>query len=369
MTWMWSVQTRKAGVFALTGVVLGLAQYGYYGSRGLLIVMAVLTFREMCADPRWALKNRWNLLALGSGFVVAWLPQAIVFAERPQEFIRRVQGVSVWSDNWLQKEAALLGQSELAVLVSQMTRSLLVLVSEPMRAFFTGRPILEPIASVLFVAGTLVLLTKARDRGAFAVLASGLVIVGLQALTIDVPNGARLVMICPLVCLIVAMGLWTSTRLIAAGRKVVAHTIIAAFLLYSATSGLRYYVLEFPSTNDLGAVPSTELGYFMRDLPPGTRVQLLGEPRLNCSTHASRAFIAGPRECLDVPPRGTTGVRSFAPSDVLISNPQREGELLGLIDSAERYELQRIISPIDHGALFTVYLPRAAHTPTGWNNY
>jgi hypothetical protein len=344
----------------MTGAVVGVAQYGYFGSRGLLAVLALLILREIVVDWRWPRRNAVNMLILAGAFLVAWLPQGIFFVDQAEQFFGRVRGVSVFNGSWLAQEAVNTGRSEAGVILEQLIRSFKVFISEPPRTFYTpGRPILEPVSSLFFIVGAAALLWSIRRRAHFAVIGSFVLLVTLQALTIDVPNSSRLVIVAPLACLIAGAGLYAFVRLMTSGPNLATHAIVGAVLVYSAASGVYFYFVDYPKLHDQGAVAPTELAYFLREQPENTRVILFAQPAFSCTIHASLRFIAGHRVCVDMPLPGTPGERPvLMPTDIVAAISERRDEALQFLSPPDRYEPRSITSPAPGRAGLTVYTPR-----------
>ena len=98
--------TRERVVdYALSGLVLGLGLYAYFGARVLPIVLLVVMGREAAVRRTW-LRDAWpRLLALGGGALLAAAPLLLHYARYPGEYNHRTNQVSVFASGWLDFEA------------------------------------------------------------------------------------------------------------------------------------------------------------------------------------------------------------------------------------------------------------------------
>jgi hypothetical protein len=293
--------------FAVAGLSLGIGQYAYGSVRVLIPVVAILVVREVLADRAWLRRNRMNLLILAGGLVVAYLPQAVYFVDHPNAFSGRFNQVSIFQSGWLEAEVQRSGQTHLQLIAEQLRRTFLVFSHTAPRGFFEpGRPILDPLSSVFLAFGAAYALVHIRERHCFALLLTTAALLGGLAMTDNQPNSARLVVATPLAVLLTGLGLVRSAEAIANRRALLKRIGVGAATAYAAAVGLQFYFFQYAnqSNYDRGTgEAATELGYYMRQFPAGTRFLFLAQPGItSCGSHQSLRFIAPNWECVDVPP-------------------------------------------------------------------
>jgi hypothetical protein len=323
--------TGRPIYFALAGLSLGLGQYAYQSARLLFGVLPLMALREIAVDRSWLARNWANLVIMAGGLVVAYLPQATYFVDHPRDYVRRISEVSIFQSGWLEAESRQTGRSAIVLIAEQLRRTFLVFYSLPARAFFeAGRPLLDPLSSVLFTFGAVFTLATVRQRASFALAVTLLAILVSSAMTENPPNSARLIGMAPLVTLVIAVGLVKTVETLAFGRRLMMRAGAALISVGIAALGAYFYFVEYAGTSNYdypnGEV-ATEFAYYMREYPPGTRFLFMAQPRMSCTTHATVQFIAPEWRCADVPPERDTRPRpELLPGDVLVALPERRRE-------------------------------------------
>jgi 4-amino-4-deoxy-L-arabinose transferase-like glycosyltransferase len=317
--------------FALVGVSLGLGQLAYSGTRLLLALVPLLVLREVIADRGWLRRNLGNLFVLAGGLVVAYLPQHVHYVNHPDEYWGRMRQVSIISSGWLMAEADRRG-SVLAVLWEQFRATFLVFHAVPPRTWFeSGRPLLDPASGLLMAFGLALAVAQIRQRNAFALLVGLVLSLTGVALTEHAPAGTRLGAALPLALVLVALGLHGTATIVANRRPRFVAALCAGYALAMAAFGTHFFFLEYANQaiyDHLEGNVLTELGHYMRQFPPGTRLVVLDHGKVACNNRRSTLeFIAPQWPCVDVPEGGGASVRpELRPTDVVATMAPRRAE-------------------------------------------
>ena len=276
---------RSLALFVWIGLTVGVSQYFYFGSRLLLVLIvptSVLVYRHGVA--------RWRELAAGGGaLVVAVLPLAHHFLEHPIVFVSRSRGVSVLSSRNVAHELgddATLPGDLWPLLTAQLRRNLSFFTGAGDRtSFYTSAlPAFDRISLALFWIGLAIVIVSAVAARSEPRLQSRLIllwlIVGVTfggVLTTDSPNGPRLLMVVPAVCVCGGVAAQRCWRVL--GRRwperwrAVAGAAALAMIALLITNWNRYFV-DYASLRP--STPVTEVATFIRDRSSSHRVFLVG---------------------------------------------------------------------------------------------
>jgi 4-amino-4-deoxy-L-arabinose transferase-like glycosyltransferase len=186
--------------FVSAGVLAGLAQYTYPSARFLPVLLIVIALLDLAArrGGRRAVLIDYALAALAAA--VVFLPLGVYFIQNPQWLFERAQQTGAAID---------LGQNTLKTLLGFVVQG-----SAETLHNLPGRPLLDPVLGIFFVAGLGVCVV--RQRAAHLILLSGVVILSLAVVLTDAaPLTRRWTAVFPLVAIITAIGLVTVTAWIA----------------------------------------------------------------------------------------------------------------------------------------------------------
>ena len=186
------------------GLVTGLGQYFYFGSRLMPILAAILLFvlwRMRCV-PLWQL----GVAAIAAA--VVYLPLAAFYAGHPTPFLGRMQGVTVFSPagitQTLGPQAVWPNDLPLLLWTQVKTNLLFFLNGGDRSAFYLADiPGFDKVTVVLFWLGLGVVVAHARRFHELALLlwlGFGVLLAGV--VTLDAPNGPRLIVAVPAMYLI-----------------------------------------------------------------------------------------------------------------------------------------------------------------------
>jgi 4-amino-4-deoxy-L-arabinose transferase-like glycosyltransferase len=319
--------------WAVAGLLSGIAFYFYTGGRQVpvillgVIVWAALTEREFLA------RSRAGLVALALAFVILIGPMALYATQHPDDFNARMNQVGILQTGWLAREAQARTVSELVVLAEQFRRVFFAFSHFLDRTDFfrPSRPLLDFPASILFLLGVVLSVTRLIDRRArgvpgmehpqrgdeagqrvepedvkparpswryavFVVWFFGVIIAG-GVLTDNAPSSQRIVSSSIPAMFFVAVALREFARIFAsltglpkAGRRAL-ELAVAAALVFSSAS---YYFGPYQESRVYGSFNgevSTAIGHYMQRLGPDWKQYFFGAPRM-WAEFGSATFIS-----------------------------------------------------------------------------
>lgn len=358
-----AVTRERAVDYALTGLVLGLGVYAYFGARVLPFILLVVMGREVVMRRGW-LRDAWpRLLVLGGGAILAAAPLLLHYARYPGEYNHRTNQISVFASGWLDFEARRTGDNPLAVLVGQVLRTALVFnFGPPVDIYYTpDRGLLVWPAAMALLFGMTYAVYRCRERPYLLLLAAYWVPAIGASLTEGMPQDQRVIIMAPIVALLVALGLVVLARLLERYCRLPHRVALAApalGVLACAALGVQFYFGQWAAVPRYGGVNSTiatELAYYLRGLGSDSVVYLLGG-RILCQSYLTIVYIAPGSRCVNVEP---DQVSSLAPlsgggSVVFAAVPDRLGELQGL---AQRLALAGplVVDDPSYGTIFQAW--------------
>jgi hypothetical protein len=213
---------------------------------------------------------------------------AYYFANHPDVFIGRIGQEGILFNGWLLTHAQDTGQSVLAVLLDQVSKSVLVFIASGAPGLFYNSPYpyLTVIGSILLVLGMVYTFTKLGHSPNVILLAWfwAVVILG-GVLTLNPPSNTRMVMTGPAVALFVAIGLWQlGQALERVGIPSVRRNLVAAALvMVIALENVFFYFGEYRSHyyfEDSSGEFAMEAGQHLNQLGPYFALRVLGAPRV-----------------------------------------------------------------------------------------
>ena len=231
----------------LVGLITGLAQYFYYGSR-LLPFLLLFWFAVIL----WRQRSQLNGLRFGQlslillGFLAGWSPLIPTFVRKPVTFIARQTGVSVFSDR---NVPALLGgtPTNVDILLYQIERNVRFFIDsgDVSSFYFGGVPGLSTFAAILFWVGLGLALAQIK-RSPNSLLLGWIVLgVGLGGvLTNTSPAATRLIMVYPAIGLLCGFaaetvyGIFENSEV---KNHVLEYVLVSIMAVFLAVSGYQIY--------------------------------------------------------------------------------------------------------------------------------
>ena len=353
---------------ASAGVIAGLAQHFYFGSRLIPLVLGTVVVHQLVVAPeRVRRASRFLLLALG-GFFVAWGPGLRVALFHWNDYTARFAQVGIFQTGWFEDRRAA-GESALSILWHQTTQALgaFAWIDDRSGFYGPGMPLLDPVSSGFFALGLLLLLWRWRRPETAAIFAwlLGIVVSG-GILVLNVPESTRFVTVLPALCLITALGIvraaelvaWKAHQLRAAAW---AAALVAAFGI--CIWSLVFYFAEYTPRNSFAgrqAEEATRIARFIRGTAGTTFVYFLGPPWTYYGNGTIRFLADGvPGEDVLHPIRSPSDVpaATAGPTPLYIILPARLKEATALMRRYPHGSLTGVRSRADGEPLFYAFEP------------
>lgn len=367
------LRTRCRWRVALAGVVLGLDQYFYMGSRVIPVVLIAWVAWLAWREPGFWRTHRGLLLVLGGGFLVAGWPLFVFFARHPADFMARANQLGILQSGWLAQEAMLTQRSAASLLWEQFLRAALAFhYYHDVSVFYRpGTALLGAVSAVAFTLGLAYSMAHLGERR-HAVLVFwfwGVVVFGGMLLT-SPPASHRLLLAAVPVSVFVALGLDRVAEVAARVRRwrpVAATIAVGLVVLGLGAANLRFYFAVYTparSFADLNTEVAYAMGRYLQRLGPGYRYYFCGPPRMYAG-FPSIGYLAPDVEGVDVmePLAGSLAPVASDKRPVFVFLPERLGELDAVSLTYPAGELQEFRRP-DGTLLFAVYQP--SEMADGW---
>ena len=274
LTALWrGLKTRRQRWFVVAGALIGLTQYTYTSSR---FVPIALGLGLLLARRRQQALGRYLVLLVVCMALVS-LPLIAYALGHPVAFLARPNQISILNPNIHQgRLLSLIGEQILKHL-----GALFLAGDVNPRHNVPGKPILDPLASLLFAIGLAAgFASHAKSELVFMLgYVAAMLLPGVLAT--EGPNFLRLSGVLPLILLPPALGAdWLWRRLQALGRPTATFLLAAAMVTVGVRNALMYYVYYTHDKTPFYQfeVPSAEIaahvnrflgpGYVRDDLPP-----------------------------------------------------------------------------------------------------
>ena len=329
----WSTGRRNS--FIAAGLTVGLSQYFYASGRLVPALLATWLVLALVTD-RQALRARaGGLLSLLAVAVVVFLPLGIFFAHHPNEFAAPMNRVTILG-TWLENEVQMTGEPAGKILLRAFALAASGFTVNPVRSWYLpGKPLLLPLAALLFYLGLLFAALRPRDPRPRLLIIWLFGVTCIGALTESPPAGQRYVVGLPAAALLAA---WALSSLAAGAdrrwprARIATAAAVAAIVTTSVVMDLNFYFRQFVPS-EAAVDPNTEvagaIGLRLRNEPSGTRVFFFGPPRIAFASIPSLPFLAPqvvPTD-IDRPLTGPPDWPHEGPRTVFVFLPERKAEL------------------------------------------
>jgi MFS family permease len=268
------MRTERVWTFALAGAVMGLAWYGYFGARLVMVIAALYLAWRALVEDRF-LRRRVHLLALMAlAALVVALPLVLHYAKHPGELTSRYDQVSIFASGWLEREQEITGRSALSLLLQQFWKSISAFnyTRDPTFWYHPAIPLLDFVSGILLVFGVVWVTSRARwPANGLLLMWFWLAVLMGWTITENPPSSQRMVVIAPALAILVALG---GERLIRLLRRLVGGSrslwlgMTAGLLGVVAVLNLGYYFLHYAPTRVYGN-PTAEVADVLCDVVQG----------------------------------------------------------------------------------------------------
>ncbi|HEX8683271.1 MAG TPA: glycosyltransferase family 39 protein [Ardenticatenaceae bacterium] len=279
---------RETWPFALAGLVAGLGQYPYVGSRLIVIIVVLWLVYLVLFDSEPLRGKGLHLLVMALVFAVVVSPHYLNAVQEPDLFNSRINQEGILQNGWLRNEAQARAESPLYVLWDQFRRALFGFAFFPDRsgAWNSGTPLAPPLLGLGLFLGLIASLRRWRDPA--VLLLHGwfwAVILTAGMLTLNPPTSNRLISAIPAVCIFAALGWEGMARALARAwrgerQRRVAVVLLALFAGVTLFTGVHAHQ-RYLANNRFGgteALIATRVGYTLAEMPQETTLVLMGAP-------------------------------------------------------------------------------------------
>ncbi|HHN93483.1 MAG TPA: hypothetical protein ENK17_01825, partial [Anaerolineae bacterium] len=363
-----ALRTRRMYLFALTGAVMGLGWYGYFGARLVsILVAAYLTWRAATEYRFWR-RQRHGIAVLALAALVVIAPLGLYYTAHPSDLLSRPRQVSIFSSGWLSREVEVTGRSAASLLLQQFWKSVSAFnyTLDPTFWYRSTIPLLDWVSGTLFIIGMVWALAHVRrPRHFWLLLWFWLALLTGWVLTENPPSSQRMTIVAPALAILAALGLGWLVEL--AGRLqpgVDWWMAVPGLLLLIAGLNLNYYFADFTPTRVYGnptAEVGTELARYLNAHDDGAVVYFYGPPFMYWG-HGTLLFMARGVTGFDVPPPGEPPAEGTPPPDTFLPHgvrfvflPERAAEMEEVEERYPGGTVQRFYSDADGRLLFIIY--------------
>lgn len=370
--WLFAVglRTRRAWPFALSGAVVGLGWYAYFGARLIGIVVAAYVAWEVLRRPDFLTRYGRHLLVLGVAALVVLAPLLFHYAAYPDTLAARADQVNIFSSGWLSNEQVITGRSAVSLLLQQFWKSISAFnyTLDPTFWYHPSIPLLDWVSGAFFVLGLLWSMAHWGRRGQ-AALGNRLLLLWFWlalllgwVMTENPPSSMRLVIIAPSLAVLAALGLdWVlrlSRRLFNRSAPVRLSGITLVVLLVGFLNLYYYFVVYTPQRiyGNPTAEVGTDLAHYLVERGDDRPVYFYGAPVMYWNFGVIQ-FIARDVEGYDVPPleEQAAPVPAIDGGATFVFLPSRLDELLAVRERYPGGVKVSLRSSVDGRVLCTIY--------------
>ncbi len=364
---LYGLRHRSPAAFALTGVICGIAQHFYMGSRLTPLLVVAVIIHQALFDRRRLLAAAPHLLLIAAGFALGIGPLAGYFAADPAALTARLAMVGVVQSGWLDRELAN-GVPLSQIIALQVQRSFGAFTFVPDRsAWYDPRmALLDQASAVMMVLGVALAIARLRKPEWFLLVVwlAGTAVLG-GVMLVNSPESPRYVTSAPVLCLLVMLGIARVVEM--AGwalnldprKRMMAGMVLVVAL---ATWSLNFYFREYIPRRTYGwfntEVATTVAEYLNQQKEP-TYVYFAGPPRIYLGNGTIR-FVAQPHGIDVIDPITDPALLPPPPEGVrplFIFLPEREAELAIVQQHVPGGKVERFVGQSEPATLFIAYTP------------
>lgn len=365
----WALERRSIRIATLAGLALGLAQYGYFGSRALPGVVGLLLLIELLRGrgrPRPGSRLDVIVSWMVLGAAAAAMPLFAYFSRHPDDVAARTRGVSIFRHA---------GDSSLAAVLAKLHDAVLVPVGLPIDGFYkVSAPFVGWALAVPVVVGLLTATLRPLRPGYGAVAAGYWVMLVAAAMTDgDHIYSNRIGATLPLLALAAGIGVAAIGGLLArvtrAPRPAVLAALAALVAVAAAAIGLGQY-FSAPDRFEVYSDTNTEVAFRLAtdvaSWSPRATVYFAGPPRMSLEGFASVRFLIpeATRISLESPLTAAWAPPALTGPTTFVFLPERAGELAIVQRAFPEGTLVEVPDPWSGGLLYIEWrLPTPTDAP------
>ena len=302
----WESNDRR--FFLLTGLALGLAQFFYTTSRLIPILLAVWMIWLVRRGDDWRSRLP-GIVCMGLAALSVSLPLVLLYIRHPESLFFTASRVSMLVPGWIGPAAEALGTSPLGLVLEQIWVTALGLsVAEIQGVYYgSGIPMLIGASVWVFWIGIVYCVLDFRDARYGLILISIVTIFLVGGLSIQAPNGQRMLLLSPILAIVIAEALDRIYAFIVEHwerLKPVAAVGISLLMIFMMAENLQHLFLDyFPNENygSLNGEVTQEIIEILEDEPPQTALFFVGGDRMSVHSIPSLAYMLPNALAYDLP--------------------------------------------------------------------
>lgn len=303
----WESNNRRS--FLLAGLALGFSQYFYTTSHLIPILLALWMIWLARRGEGW--KSRLpGIVCMVLAALSVSLPLILLYFRHPESLFFTASRVSMLIPGWIGPAAEALGTTPLGLVFEQIWVTALGLtVAEIQGVYFaSGIPMLIGASTWLFWIGLIYCAIRARDARFGLMLITILITLLVGGLSIQAPNGQRMLFLSPILALIIGSALerlyvfiserWTRIKPAAAAG-------ISLLVVLMMGENLKHLFFDYFPTENYGSLNgqvTQEIIELLEDEPPQTPLFFIGGDRMSVHSIPSLAYLLPDARAYDLPP-------------------------------------------------------------------
>ena len=303
----WEFNDRRA--FLLAGLALGFAQY-FYTTSHLIPILLVLWMI-------WLARRGGGWKSRLPGFVCmvlvalsVSLPLVLLYLRHPESLLFTASRVSMIIPGWIGPAAEALGTTPVGLVFEQIWVTALGLtVAEIQGVYYgSGIPMLIGASAWIFTIGLVYCAIQFREARYGLMLITILTILLVGGLSIQAPNGQRMLFLSPILAILIAATL-DGMYVFINGRwpllKPVAAVGISLLMVLMMGENIKHLFLDYFPTENYGSLNgevTQEIIELLEDELPQTPLFFTGGDRMSVHSIPSLAYLLPDAHTYDLPP-------------------------------------------------------------------
>lgn len=342
---------NRPAAYVLPGIVLGLAQFFYVGSR-VFFIMIPIWMLLMVIINRSEIRHRIaGLVILILSAIAVALPLAIFFIRHPLEYLAPLNRVGIFG-KWWTFQIINNGYSPWYVIGDQVLKSFLGFVAIPLKLLYGGQPVLAPPLAAFFLIGLVVLARRCKEPDASWIglwlLSTMLAVI----LSVEAPSGQRYMLSSGAIAIVTALGFETVINYFTTTmerRKRVIKILGTLILLITLLWQIADYFTEYLAKElnaDINTATAIRIADALQMQDEIRKVYYFGSPRMRLGSNEVTRFLVPDFADEDIADEPQWQVNISGPGKYIFAFlPEREPALNTIIACLPGGEIQRDILP------------------------
>ena len=303
----WKANDRRS--FLLAGLALGLAQYFYTTSHLIPILLALWMIWLARGGEDW--KSRLpGIVCMVLAALSVSLPLVLLYLRHPESLFFTASRVSMLIPGWIGPAAEALGTTPLGLVFEQIWVTALGLTIAEIQGVYygSGIPMLIGASAWIFWIGFIYCAIRFREARCGLILITILTTLLVGGLSIQAPNGQRMLLLSPILAILIASTL-DRIYVFISGRwpqiKPVAAIGISLLIVLMMGENIKHLFLDYFPSENYGSVNgevTQEIIELLEVEPPQTPLFFMGGDRMSVHSIPSLGYLLPDAHTYDLPP-------------------------------------------------------------------